>query len=631
MKKSIPSILEPFVDTNGNITTVWYKFLTLYCLETSTGGVSDYNDLTNLPSIENKKLQGNLTLDDLNIQEKLIPGTNITIDENNKINAKEYKPGENIEITEDGVINATTEGGLGRFEVGDIGISPFVDEGKNLRRYLNGQVILQSQFVGFTAKLKKAVQTYPSLATTEDDWQAIKTNSKIGQVGKFVIDDTTGTIRLPCIVRLQGILDLSNIGNIKDESLPQHTHNFVYRNVGKSGGSYNGVGGGSWFGDSSQTTEGASSSTYQDNAPVQEEAIQYPYFIQVANGVVEEIDVSTEIQLNNPFSLGDYKWSEVEIENLSWLKSDGVFKGGSVYPSYYDWILENANAGKELFKKSTDTYTDYDWVVNTADNTFRLPKITQERVLIAKKEATDTDQTWYNVYSDGWIEQGGNINASTTMTTYDLILPMADTNYHISAKYGSALVETSTDSWVVGELNVHPVSTTQFQGKCTQANNTPSSWIVKGYANISSISTAMGLYFYVGETVQDANLINAANIVNNFIGKNGENLSTTIGQGGVRAIVETYQNGSSWYRIYSDGWCEQGGKVIGTGDIQVSLLKPYANTDYSVVTTYTDTSSADNANIKNISVWNITSTDFYLRTSASSGFNKIWQACGYIS
>lgn len=27
-------------------------------------------------------------------------------------------------------------------------------------------------------------------------------------------------------------------------------------------------------------------------------------------------------------------------------------------------------------------------------------------------------------------------------------------------------------------------------------------------------------------------------------------------------VVETYQNGTSWYRIWSDGWVEQGGEIV---------------------------------------------------------------------
>lgn len=237
------------------------------------------------------------------------------------------------------VIDVGSSGG--GLEVGDIGISPFVDEGKNLRRLLNGQVILQSQFAGFATKLKKAVQTYPNLATTEDNWQAIKSNSKIGQCGKFVIDDTAGTIRLPRIVKLQGVLDLSNIGSIVDDGLPSITHTHTrgtmnitgkfgievygqdagwnnavtdsgafYRvdGIGDNGtGSASGKGGvgfdasRSWTGSTSNNS--AVDSVYGKSNTVQEEAIQYPYFIQVANGYVEDVNIDmVASKLNNDVS-----------------------------------------------------------------------------------------------------------------------------------------------------------------------------------------------------------------------------------------------------------------------------------------------------------------------------------------
>ena len=396
MKKSLPSILEPFVDANGNITTVWYKFLTLYSPD-ATGGVSNYNDLTNLPSIENKKIQGNLTLDYLNIQKKLIPGINITIDENNKINAKEYKPGENIEITEDGVINATTEGGLGRFEVGDIGISPFVDEGKNLRRLLNGQVILQSQFAGFATKLKKAVQTYPNLATTEDNWQAIKSNSKIGQCGKFVIDDTAGTIRLPCIVKLQGVLNLGNIGDIVEDGLPSitHTHTrgtmnitgffgatditgavdgaFYTRTLSQTRGDYKGASTNnnynfgfdasrSWTGSTSNNS--AVDSVYGKSNTVQEEAIQYPYFIQVANGYVEDVNIDmVASKLNNDFSNAVFPIKGDGIIIQSKNKNKLVFNAGEG-DNFAGFGLYGPNSDEPVYSNSFALYTKINGVFN---------------------------------------------------------------------------------------------------------------------------------------------------------------------------------------------------------------------------------------------------------------------------
>ena len=59
----------------------------------------------------------------------------------------------------------------------------------------------------------------------------------------------------------------------------------------------------------------------------------------------------------------------------------------------------------------------------------------------------------------------------------------------------------------------------------------------------------------------------------------------------VQCVVETYVNGTSWYRVWSDGWCEQGGKwtgsvTIGQGSEQIvtiTFLKPYKDINYHAV------------------------------------------------
>lgn len=59
-------------------------------------------------------------------------------------------------------------------------------------------------------------------------------------------------------------------------------------------------------------------------------------------------------------------------------------------------------------------------------------------------------------------------------------------------------------------------------------------------------------------------------------------------------IVDEYINGTSWYRVYSDGWIEQGYYVGGTGTATpttLSFLKSFKNTNYSVVTSNVTSSS----------------------------------------
>ena len=70
-------------------------------------------------------------------------------------------------------------GNAGGLEIGDIGIAAFgIDESKGLRRYLNGSTLSVNQNTqAFVDKLKAAVVSYPSLACTETQWQAIAASS----------------------------------------------------------------------------------------------------------------------------------------------------------------------------------------------------------------------------------------------------------------------------------------------------------------------------------------------------------------------------------------------------------------------------------------------------------------------
>lgn len=51
-------------------------------------------------------------------------------------------------------------------------------------------------------------------------------------------------------------------------------------------------------------------------------------------------------------------------------------------------------------------------------------------------------------------------------------------------------------------------------------------------------------------------------------------------------VVESYINGTNWYRLYNDGWLEQGGYIDNNPDYTwVTFLKEFANTNYTVQAT----------------------------------------------
>lgn len=407
--------------------------------------------------------------------------------------AVETKDENTVYFTKDGVIDISGEGS-GSLEIGDIGIAPFgIDESQNKRRYLNGQVISQSQFVSFTNRIKAVIQLNPNLAATEENWQAEVTNSKLGQCGKFVIDDALGTIRLPKVVNIQGLQDLALMGSTKTESLPNITGSFTPRETAgyASGGERTGafyiaeqfvsnyVSGASGSGYKMKFDASRSSSTYQDNAPVQQEAIQYPYFIQVAKGSEDSVDVTREIELNNPFSLLDYKWSEYELNNASWLLSNGAFHSGATYVAVYELLLKihNGTETKEgvSVKLSTEAYADTDFVINTADTTFRLPI----KVKLASGNA---------VVGNGM---------TTTYTDINGVEGVLSSTNNDGNRNAGTLFADGINIYGVAKLTTDPTK-----------------------SGIETSSNGLKLYFYVGETIQDANVIVASNVLTNAVMKN---------------------------------------------------------------------------------------------------------------
>lgn len=105
------------------------------------------------------------------------------------------------------------------------------------------------------------------------------------------------------------------------------------------------------------------------------------------------------------------------------------------------------------------------------------------------------------------------------------------------------------------------------------------------------------------------------------------------GGGGSVYITETYSNGSDWYRIWSDGWCEQGGSATGSGSSgkTVDLLKTYTDTNYNVKAQIIDYTSGSQ---KIVSVGSKSTSSFKAFTSTTSSWGSYafnWTACGYIN
>ena len=91
----------------------------------------------------------------------------------------------------------------------------------------------------------------------------------------------------------------------------------------------------------------------------------------------------------------------------------------------------------------------------------------------------------------------------------------------------------------------------------------------------------------VGSTIVNESEIDVENLINDVQGVQIEienKVNTDLSNCTKPYITNTYSNGASWYRVYSDGWCEQGGQIANGGNnVTVALLKPYVNTNYLAI------------------------------------------------
>lgn len=476
------------------------------------------------------------------------------------------------------------------------------------------------------------------------------------------------SMRLPAVVNVQGVLNLQNAGLTIKAELPSK--------------SYNASGGREFYELYAGFNASLSSPKYKDGATVQEEAIQYPYYIQIATGQETEVNITNEIELNNPFFFGMSQYFDVEPNNLSWLKSDGVYKPKSVYPDYYNWILENVNKGVEGFKGqegycfiATDSSSYYWWVstespvvgasvyrydagVNSmffdgtvetlTSNGFTFTSIFEgSSYTVTRDSSKDTSI----LHPAAWITDN-DIEINTSAETFrlplldgseclvsdryiDLTLQASGTKYTAVAN-GFVFFEklnTSNTQFVKGtnlssgyadiSYGTYSGSTPSILLKVKRGDIFSIDYDAAGVTNSFRFIYARGngsLYYYVGETVQNANLIDA--------GRMQEQI-TNINAPSRGYLVQSYVNGTSGYRVYSDGWCEQWGRItVGLdASVSVTFLKPFMNASYYAnwISCNGKTQNGEGTRACD----NLTTTSMRIYNGQDCAMLANWYTCGY--
>ena len=133
-------------------------------------------------------------------------------------------------------------------------------------------------------------------------------------------------------------------------------------------------------------------------------------------------------------------------------------------------------------------------------------------------------------------------------------------------------------------------------------------------SNLSNLSATGQAKFDAKADINLSNLNNTGNAA-----------ASNLNSKGIRTVVETYRNGTNWYRVFSDGWIEQGG-FSPNGSYIVTFLKPFTDASYTALCTFQDSYSSNSLAIKDR-----TNTSFTINrgTAATDIGSKAWYACGY--
>lgn len=142
-------------------------------------------------------------------------------------------------------------------------------------------------------------------------------------------------------------------------------------------------------------------------------------------------------------------------------------------------------------------------------------------------------------------------------------------------------------------------------------------WCVKAYGTVTNVGSTDVANISTGLTQAETRI------------------SALENHGAGATVVESYRNGTEWYRVWSDGWVEQGGyltEALMPLTFTITFLKAFADTNYTHVIGATSVGTSTYANGYYSSTTKATTNIGVHVQSAAENFGKNcrvdWYACG---
>lgn len=366
-------------------------------------------------------------------------------------------------------------------------------------------------------------------------------------------------------------------------------------------------------------------------------------------------------------SSGYYKYHRISISNANtnWaglgdLSINAVYQEPTgIFISEQNWqksVSKYGVCGKFVYTPSTIYYAWYNTnsgsIVYTTQLTgggadFKVFTISNGNVTeISHYGARITNNVLYvNVSGAGYIGFERN-SSSDTQTSSSVRLPKYSnkifTGEGTAPVVGNGICVGLTDGTNYGGMNsvtnLALTGTTQLYGSsfpstpiaASMATNNTGLGVTSDptksglIADLSDITTALDGYYYivVATSTKTAIQIDIDEITTDLNDKVNKSDLTTI-----QCVTDSGIIGNSWYRIWSDGWCEQGGITAPystSTDVTISLLYPYRSHNYSVSFALYTTDAANESGV----IRSITKNSFNFYAWGSRVV--YWRTAGYM-
>lgn len=317
--------------------------------------------------------------------------------------------------------------------------------------------------------------------------------------------------------------------------------------------------------------------------------------------------VLDQIQRN----IGEIVTSTIPLEDAGLHLLDGaLIDGNGSYSEFVTYLASLRTDYSNLFTTESawqTSVTTYGvcgkFVYDSVNNTVRLPKIT------------------------------GIIEGTTDLTALGDLVQAGLPNITVSAMPSWDWASSSGALEKIGDTAFY----SYYEGGTLDNSSFNASRCSSIYGNSTTVQpqTIKVLYYIVVATSSKTDIqVDIDEIATDLNGKADADLSNVPSSKGI--LVESYKNGTSWYRVYSDGWCEQGGyDAEGTVDYGVhtiEFLKPYVDTNYTLTAWYESYYSSEAILPVGMVAYRNKQTASFQRLTSTTTYRAgcSWEACGYI-